>query len=106
MGTAATFNYPVGVAFDTSGNLFVADRLNNKIRKITADGKVTTLAGSGTVGSTNGIGADASFSSPAGIAIGPDGYIYVADSGNNKIRRISLTVKSLRKQGQRYNRHY
>jgi sugar lactone lactonase YvrE len=89
LGTAATFNYPVGLAFDTSGNLLVADRLNNKIRKITADGNVTTFAGNGTVGSTDGIRTSASFYYPFGIAIGPDGYIYVADSGNNKIRRIS-----------------
>ncbi len=86
---AATFNYPVGVAFDTNGNLFVADRLNNKIRKITPDGNVTTLAGNGAVGSTDGIRTSASFYYPFGIAISPDGYIYVADSGNNKIRRIS-----------------
>lgn len=89
LGTTASFNFPTGVAIDSNGNILVADRLNNKIRKITPDGNVTTLAGNGAVGSTDGIRTSASFYYPFGVAVSPDGYIYVADSGNNKIRRIS-----------------
>jgi sugar lactone lactonase YvrE len=89
LGTTASFNFPTGVATDSSGNILVADRSNNKIRKITPDGNVTTLAGDGTVGSTDGSRTTASFYYPFGVAVGPDGTIYVADSGNNKIRKIA-----------------
>ncbi|MGZ3822520.1 MAG: NHL repeat-containing protein, partial [Mucilaginibacter sp.] len=88
-GTKATFNLPEGVAVDGSGNVYVADNGNNLIRKITPDGTVSTLAGSGSAGSANGTGVAASFNSPFGIAVDASGNVYVADAGNNQIRKIS-----------------
>jgi hypothetical protein len=88
---SARFNFPMGLAADAA-NLYVADSGNNKIRKIViSSGLVSTLAGpspgSTTAGDTDGAGADARFRTPAGLVLnGSD--LYVADSGNNKIRRI------------------
>jgi alpha-tubulin suppressor-like RCC1 family protein len=86
-GTVASFSSPAGVAVDASGNVYVADQSNNKIRKITSSGVVTTLAGSGDWGSADGMGTAASFSYLAGVAVDASGTVYVAD--NNKIRKIT-----------------
>lgn len=88
-GAAASFNQPQTLTLDAGGNIYVADRGNNLIRKITPDGAVTTIAGSGTAGSANGVGTAASFNSPAGIAIDASGNLYVGDSNNNVIRKIT-----------------
>jgi len=88
-GSAASFNLPSAVAVDVAGNVYVADTNNHKIRKITPQGAVTTLAGSGIAGSANGTGAAARFYSPQGIAVDASGNIYVADTYNNKIRKIT-----------------
>lgn len=88
-GTAASFNSPFGIAIDANGNLYVADSGNNLIRKITPDGTVTTIAGSGSKGAANGMGKAASFNTPAGIAVDKSGNIYVADENNNLIRKIT-----------------
>jgi sugar lactone lactonase YvrE len=88
-GTSAKFYYPDGVAVDSSGNVYVADTSNNLIRKITPAGVVTTLAGSGSQGSTDGTGVAASFNIPTGVAVDSSGNVYVADSGNNLIRKIT-----------------
>jgi len=80
---------PNGVALDADGNVYVADTNNNLIRKITAAGVVTTLAGSGTGGFADGTGTAASFDGPRGIAVDASGVVYVADSGNHRIRKIS-----------------
>lgn len=87
-GTSASFNNPRNVAADGAGNLYVADTDNNKIRKIDTSGSVTTLAGSGTSGHADGRGAAASFAVPRGIAVDVAGNVYVADTGNNLIRKI------------------
>jgi sugar lactone lactonase YvrE len=88
-GTAASFSYPSGVATDASGNIYVADYANYKIRKITQEGVVTTLAGNGSYGSTDGKGTAASFGRPGGVATDASGNVYVADQSNNKIRKIT-----------------
>jgi len=88
-GTAASFNSPAGLAIDNAGNLYVADKGNNMIRKIDQAGAVTTLAGSTTTGSTDGTGAAASFDQPEGLAIDAVGNVYVADTWNNLIRKIT-----------------
>ena len=88
-GTAASFGQAYGIATDAVGNVYVADSGNNRIRKITPGGVVTTLAGSGQIGATDGAGSSASFSRPGGLAVDSDGTIYVADTGNSLLRRIT-----------------
>ena len=89
-GTAAQFRYPAGVAVDAARNIYVADSYNRTVRKITSDGVVTTLAGLPIhPGTLDGVGTAARFVEPTGIAVGSDGWIYVADAGNHTIRRVS-----------------
>jgi sugar lactone lactonase YvrE len=89
MGRAARFNLPFGIAVDGVGNVFVADTGNNRIRRITPDGTVTTLAGSVTAGSADGIGLAASFNTPFGLALDRHGTLYVTDEQNHAIRTIA-----------------
>jgi len=88
-GLAASFSQPHGLAVDGAGNLYVADTANQMIRKITPAGLVLTLAGSGRQGSVDGPGPGAEFNFPIGIALGPSGSVYVADTFGNKIRKIT-----------------
>ncbi|MFY0599644.1 MAG: cadherin domain-containing protein [Cyclobacteriaceae bacterium] len=87
-GTAASFFNPTGVAVDIQGNVFVADAFNHLIRKIDPSGNVTTLAGSGTRGSSNGQGTAASFFNPTGVAVDIQGNVFVVENGNHLIRKI------------------
>ncbi|HND61800.1 MAG TPA: heme-binding protein [Opitutaceae bacterium] len=91
-GTAATarFNHPSGLALDAAGNVYVADSYNNTLRRISTAGVVTTLAGlPGVAGTTDGTGTQALFNNPTGLAIDGAGNIYVADTGNSTIRRVT-----------------
>ncbi len=87
----AMFSYPTGVAVDTSGNLYVADSGNYRIRKVSLAGIVTTLAGSGTKGFADGKATSAQFGNLGGLAVDVSGSVYVADAGNNRIRKVELS---------------
>ena len=96
VGTTARFFHPTGLAFDSFGNLYIADMSNHRIRMITAatvrttnGGVVTTFAGSGTAGSADGTGTSATFNDPAGICIDVNNNIYVGDRSNHRIRMIT-----------------
>ena len=92
-GTAAQFSHPQGIAVDGAGNLYVADTFGNTIRKVTPVGTnwaVTTLAGLPTYSGTNdGTGSAARFSSPVGIAVDTNGNIYVTDTPNDTVRKVT-----------------
>jgi gliding motility-associated-like protein len=88
-GSAAKFYSPTGVATDGAGNVYVADKRNYRIRKITPQGVVTTLAGNGTIASIDGRGTTASFDDPQELILDSKDNIYVADYGGNKIRKIT-----------------
>jgi hypothetical protein len=89
-GSAALFNLPFGVAVDGGGNIIVADTYNHLIRKVTPAGVVTTIAGSAKIfGNTDGTGSAALFYYPEGVAVDPSGNIYVGDTGNDLVRKIT-----------------
>lgn len=89
--TAAQLSRPAGLAFDPSGRLLIADYGNNKVRRVDVGGTITTVAGSGTSGFTGNGGAAtaAQLAGPEGVAVAADGTIYVADSTNDRVRKIS-----------------
>jgi sugar lactone lactonase YvrE len=89
LGVAASFNSPNSIAIDLSGNLYVADVDNHAVRKITPAGFVSTWAGSGVPGNSNGIGTGATFNQPNGIAVDGNGNVYVAEQVNALVRKIT-----------------
>jgi sugar lactone lactonase YvrE len=88
-GAAAAFNGPSGVALDASGNVIVADTANNRVRRVTPGGVVTTLAGSGAPAFADGAGAGASFNRPCGVAVAANGDAFVTDQYNNRLRVVT-----------------
>jgi len=88
-GRNARFYRPSGIAIDAAGNLYVADVENHRIRKVTPEGEVSTLAGSGEKGFDDGQGSAAQFYRPSGIAIDAADNLYVADSSNHRIRKVA-----------------
>jgi len=92
MGTLARFDSPAGLTMDASGNIYIADSENHKIRKVTPDGNVITIAGTGAVGKNNGQVMDATFNWPSGIAVDAEGTLYVTEIENNDIRKITFDV--------------
>lgn len=97
VGGSAKFNQPLGFAIDGVGNFYVADELNHSVRKISQSGGVTTIGGNGVAGLTNGPASSSQFRNPTGVAVDSVGNVYVADSNNNLIRKISIngTVSTL-----------
>jgi sugar lactone lactonase YvrE len=89
--TAARLAGPVGVAVDAAGNLFIADSLNSRIREVTPDGIISTVAGTG-INGFNGDGGPATAAQlfePQGVAVDAAGNLFIADSGNNRIRKVT-----------------
>jgi sugar lactone lactonase YvrE len=89
--TSASLNWPVGVAVDSSGNLYIADQYGNKVREVSAAGTIGTAAGNGTYGYSGDGGAatSAELAQPEGVAVDASGNLYVADTNNNRIRKVS-----------------
>ena len=87
-GTSAKFNSPHGVAVNQSGELYVSDEMNYRIRHITPSGVVITYAGNGQAGATDGSNNSASFNQPRGIAVDTSNNVYVCDYANHSIRKI------------------
>jgi sugar lactone lactonase YvrE len=91
-GAAARFNAPEGIAADSAGNLYVAEPASATIRKVTPDGTVTTLAGAnGAVGYADGAGSAARFNGPSRVETDAQGNLYVTDTGNSVVRKISAS---------------
>ena len=88
---AAQFDGPIGVTVDTNGNIYVADTYNDRIRKISLEGQVSTIAGAGRPGHADGDAATALLDTPCAVVVSADGSLYVADTGNNQLRKITPT---------------
>ena len=97
-GAAVELNHPYGIAIDSSGNVYISDFSNSRIRKITATtGNISTVAGSGTAGFSGdgGPATSAKLNDPASVAVDSAGNIYIADYGNNRIRKVSKTTGNI-----------
>jgi sugar lactone lactonase YvrE len=100
--TQAQLNTPLGLALAPDGSLFISEFLNYRVRKVAPNGIITTVAGNGTQGYSGdgGPATQARFDHPHGIALAPDGSLYVADEGNVAVRRIApdgiITIRMLR----------
>jgi sugar lactone lactonase YvrE len=90
----ATFNFPMGLTMDAAGNIFLTENDGNRIRKISAGGNVTTVAGSGAYSSIDGIGTGASIYSPNGVVMDAAGNLFVTEYGGHKIRKLSAPTFS------------
>lgn len=88
--TAAQLSAPDGLACDTLGNIFIADRNNNRIRKVATSGIITTITGTGSIGFSgdSGLATAANLNKPTSIAISTNGNLYITDQGNNRIRKV------------------
>src|SRR5205807_1054997 len=100
--TQAQLDQPIGVAVDTTsgssaGAAYIADSLNNRVRKVSAAGTITTFAGTGQPGSSGDLGpaASAQLNDPSGVAVDPSGNVYIADTLSNAIRRVDLTSQTI-----------
>ena len=89
--TSAQLSYPFGIAVDGAGNLYIADRLNNRVRKVTPGGTISTVAGTGTAGygGDKGLATSAELDYPTGVAVDGTGNLYIADSANQRIRMVT-----------------
>jgi sugar lactone lactonase YvrE len=87
-GTLASFYNPANLSFDNAGNLYVADRWNHAIRRVTKAGVVTTLGGNGVASPADGTGTMSRFNYPAGIAVDSLGNLYIGDDGNQRVRKM------------------
>lgn len=93
-GTAAKFSYPYGITVDATDNVYVTDAEDNRIRKITIVGMVSTLAGSGIGGFADGIGTTAQFINPCGVTVDAVGSVFISDATNHRIRKITNSLST------------
>jgi hypothetical protein len=94
LATAAKLNEPWGVVVDSTGTLYIADTNNHRVRKVTGNGRITTVAGTGTggYGGDNGPATDAQLNQPYGVGVDSTGTLYIADRGNHRVRKVTGTV--------------
>ena len=92
--TSASLYYPVGVAVDGSGNLFIADTQNHRVRQVDATGVITTVAGNGTLwfSGDGGAATSASLFYPSGVALDGSGNLFISDGGNQRVRRVDAAT--------------
>ncbi len=89
---SARLNKPSDIVLDSSGNLYIADSGDNRIRKVATDGTITTVVGTGSIGATDGNGTNATLNDPRGLGIDGSGNLYIADTGNHLIRKFNGTT--------------
>jgi sugar lactone lactonase YvrE len=101
LATAAGFNYTAGVVLDGSGNLYIADQGNHRIRKVATDGIVTTVAGNGTAGYSGdgGLATAANLANPASMVVDGMGNLYISDSDNQRIRKVTFPSVMIKPAG-------
>src|SRR5262249_46047990 len=89
--TGASLFYPRGLAFDSGGNLYIAEQQNHRVRKVTPGGTISTVAGNGTAGfgGDGGPATNASLNHPSGVALDSTGNLYIADNSNERVRKVT-----------------